>query len=74
MDMNVYEIWVARLDEWPALHIYVISSDVIINGNKALIRLSLLIDWSTVKILKFRTPEKFAVIIQKFEQDGLIIE
>ena len=28
----------------------------------------------TVKILKFRTPEKFAVITLKFEQGGSTIE
>ena len=31
-------------------------------------------DYNTVKILKFRTPEKFAVITLKFEQGGFIIE
>ena len=28
----------------------------------------------TVKLLKIRTPEKFAVITLKFEQDGFTIE
>ena len=29
----MYEIWFPRQDEWPDLHIYVISRDVIINGD-----------------------------------------
>ena len=31
-------------------------------------------EWATIKLLKIWTPEKFAVIILKFEQGGFTLE